>query len=229
MFHQLTYDTFGLLPVLGEDEALQRAETRLGVRLPAAMREWYTRPDAISLASRQDSLLPLEQLKVLRHEGADYIHCMTENQGVSIWAVLIGAEDDPKVIINVDEGGWRSYCPHFSELIFGQIWDWYPYPITASAQAVPLRHDELRVLLTEFRAFPETKLWPGDSTFRLTREEGSLLLWSGEQQCDWNLHSKTAFGFQELLNRIWKMSNLAESLYGNDSVSKELLAKMRRS
>ena len=231
MFHQLTYETFGLLPLHSQEEEqlLREAERRLGMRLPESIREWYARPDALSLASTQDVLLSLKEIRFIEFENERYVQCMTENQGVCIWAARVGAEDDPKVIVNVDGAGWRDYCPKFSILIFGQIWDWQSEPFTACSQAPPLNRTDLNTLQVDFEALPGATAWPANDTFRFVRGDQTILLWSGDKQCDWNLGSRTQLGFEQLLQTVWAMSNLSGSLYATKAEPKSILEEMRRS
>ena len=86
----------------GCDEAeLDAAETRLGVRLPAAVREAYRlfgrRED---LTCNQDRLLPPEKLVVAQ----GLLVFREENQWVAHWGVPVEDldQDDPRVVMTVD-------------------------------------------------------------------------------------------------------------------------------
>lgn len=96
---------------------LQAAEQRLGVRLPAAMREAYTlfgrRHD---LTSVQDQLLDPDELEVdLTGEVLVY---RVENQAVAVWGVRLAAmeQPDPPVVAarNFDGVSWKPNLERFS-------------------------------------------------------------------------------------------------------------------
>ncbi|GAA2123110.1 hypothetical protein GCM10009759_74000 [Kitasatospora saccharophila] len=80
------------------DAELDAAETRLGLRLPAALREAHlligNRPD---LTSNHDTLLPPEELHVER----DHLVYRVENQGCAYWGVPLAAldQDDPPTAV----------------------------------------------------------------------------------------------------------------------------------
>ncbi|MEU7478082.1 hypothetical protein AB0A63_19005 [Lentzea sp. NPDC042327] len=94
---------------------LDAAEARLGVRIPAALREAYAlfgkRPD---LTSNQDRLLlPAE----LRMEG-DVLVFRDENQWVAAWGTT-ARDEDPAVLIKLDlvdksEETWDPWLPRLS-------------------------------------------------------------------------------------------------------------------
>ncbi|MFE1316843.1 SMI1/KNR4 family protein [Kitasatospora phosalacinea] len=80
------------------DAELDAAEARLGLRLPAALREAHlllgNRPD---LTSNHDTLLPPEELYVDR---GHLVH-RVENQGCAYWGVPLAAldQDDPPTVV----------------------------------------------------------------------------------------------------------------------------------
>ncbi|WAL74339.1 SMI1/KNR4 family protein [Kitasatospora sp. YST-16] len=80
------------------DAELDAAEARLGLRLPAALREAHlllgNRPD---LTSNQDTLLPPEELYVDR----DHLVYRVENQSCAYWGVPLAAldQDDPPTVV----------------------------------------------------------------------------------------------------------------------------------
>ncbi|MEU5160542.1 SMI1/KNR4 family protein [Streptomyces sp. NPDC020875] len=92
----------------GPDE-IAAAERRLGLTLPAALREAYAllglRPD---LTSNQDVLRPLAELAVEPGEEADgpgaVLVFRDENQGVCRWGIPLAelGRDDPPVVVRAD-------------------------------------------------------------------------------------------------------------------------------
>jgi hypothetical protein len=110
-----------LTPLTDEDgwaEAdLHAAEQRLGLQLPAAIREAYAllgrRQD---LTSVQDRLLDPDQLEVdLTGEVLIY---RVENQSVALWGVPLAAmaQTDPPVVMarNFEDVGWEPFLERFS-------------------------------------------------------------------------------------------------------------------
>jgi hypothetical protein len=97
---------------------LRAAEERLGVRLPAAIREAYAlfgrRQD---LTSVQDRLLGPDQLEVDLLTG-DMLIFRVENQAVALWGVPLAAMErpDPPVMVagNAEDAGWEPYLERFS-------------------------------------------------------------------------------------------------------------------
>ncbi|MGW2250531.1 SMI1/KNR4 family protein [Kitasatospora sp. NPDC001660] len=100
------------------DAELDTAERRLGLRLPAALREAYRlfgrRAD---LTSSHDTLLTPGELFVL--DGA--LVYRAENQGCAHWGILLAdlAEDDPATVLRMDladksQERWEPWEPRFS-------------------------------------------------------------------------------------------------------------------
>jgi hypothetical protein len=100
------------------DAELDAAERRLGVRLPAALREAYRlfgrRAD---LTSSQDVLLTPDELYVL--DGA--LVYRAENQGCAHWGVLLGdlEREDPPTVVRPDladksQERWEPWEERFS-------------------------------------------------------------------------------------------------------------------
>ncbi|GAA1299347.1 hypothetical protein [Saccharothrix xinjiangensis] len=99
----------------GDGCAVDEAEERLGVRLPAAVREAYAlfgrRTD---LTSNQDELLPPDRLGL----WDDVLVHRVENQGCAHWGVALSG-DDPPVLVRPDladkrEERWEPFLDRFS-------------------------------------------------------------------------------------------------------------------
>ena len=229
MFHQRTYETFQISPSKSERARVELAEFGLGVQLPEALKEWYSVSDAVELTSRQDHLVPMEKLKIIETGGKKYVHFMSENQGVCLWATELSGQADPQVIVNVDEGGWEPYSSTFSDAIFCQMWDWAEYPIRAWADAKPPSPAELTGLMAHFFCLPVTYGWPIEScTFRLSQGNRSLLVWSHPSTCHFNLRARTANDFQALLNFVRDITDVTKRLQGNDPISKNLISELQQ-
>lgn len=98
-----------LAPGDGWDEGeIDAAERRLGVRLPAALREAYglfgRRDD---LTRNHDNLLPPKELYV--DDGGGVLVYQVENQGCAYWGVLLKdlEQDDPPTVTRLDGLGAR--------------------------------------------------------------------------------------------------------------------------
>jgi hypothetical protein len=85
-------------------EDLDEAESRLGLRLPAALREWHERYGALtaSVWSLQDDFLSPSELVV---EHGALVFCR-ENQGVVQWGIGLDelSSDDPAVLLSWSPG-----------------------------------------------------------------------------------------------------------------------------
>ncbi len=85
------------------ENAMLTAGTRLGVSIPAALREWYTRFGLRSdVWSRQDELLTPDSL----HLNSAHLTFLVENQAVVEWGIAVEhlTDDDPPVYVtSVDD------------------------------------------------------------------------------------------------------------------------------
>jgi hypothetical protein len=166
---------------------LRAAEQRLGVPLPAAIREAYAlfgrRQD---LTSVQDRLLVPEELEVdLTGEVLIY---RVENQAVAVWGVPLAAMDqpDPPVVVarNFEDVSWRPYLERFSLACVEMV-------LSESLFSAPLELSDNRgldpaaVAVVEQRfarlAIPDYPLWalPGGSVRWFTGPEVLLCDFGG--------------------------------------------------
>ncbi|MFD3882622.1 SMI1/KNR4 family protein [Streptomyces microflavus] len=95
-----------------DQDELKQVEGRLGLSLPAALREAYSlfgrRPE---LFAQQDPMLPLSEVFV--HEDLGGVLCFrSENQGCAFWGVRLG-EADPPVVVQ-SRAGWRPFMDRVS-------------------------------------------------------------------------------------------------------------------
>ncbi len=119
---------------------LERREHELGLRLPAAVREWFALnlPDDLWGLGDQDkpygivNLGPVESGygHDLEHHplAQDYLVIMDEHQHVARWAVHLDGSDDPPVIIQTynDRLGsqWHRHADRFSTFAYARVWDY---------------------------------------------------------------------------------------------------------
>jgi hypothetical protein len=104
--------------------SLRKCERRLGISLPAAVRDYYLlagRLDEINAAHNR--LFPLAEL----HVDDGYLWFMEENQAVVHWGLRVKALDDDDPIVfqraNVDGAKWFSERKRFSAFLI-YLCDW---------------------------------------------------------------------------------------------------------
>ncbi len=168
-------------------------ERRLGQLLPESFRELVTSdayPQLLATFSNGDAPLPARELGTSRWRAPDdpppgVLQFMIENQGVCRWGVELQTAD-PEVLVQVDGKRWRLCAESFSEWLRCLVLD---HQVIAravySGQAEPLRDATLAHLCARFGRRPSTYGWPGNDNHRFTHELGDLLLWNGDDQCDW--------------------------------------------
>ena len=150
---------------------LRAADQRLGVRLPAALREAYAlfgrRQD---LTSIQDRLLGPDELEVDR--PGDVLVYRVENQSVAVWGVPLAAmaQPDPPVVVarNFEDGSWELFLERFSlacvEIVLSESLFSAPVELSDNREL-----DPAAIALLEQRfvrlAFPDYPMWavPGGS------------------------------------------------------------------
>ena len=221
MFHDRTYSLLGAVP---PSEILP-----IPKHVPASLWEWYSLPDAIAVASRQDHLRPLNELEIWREGEHHFLVFMDENQGVCRWAVELDDGDDPQVLVSVEQGPFLPYADTFSDHIFCAVWD-QPnnWGFAAGAQARPLIEDDLVALGGALQPLTRTWNWPpATKTYRFAAAGLRLQLCSGPDQCDWYFFSDSEEAFLRAATLALPRSNLRESLYGLDERSESILTQLR--
>ncbi|MFF3018393.1 SMI1/KNR4 family protein [Streptomyces sp. NPDC057939] len=175
----------------GEEE-LRRAEDRLGLLLPTALREAYLLfGGRRGMIDHQDPMLPPAELFV--HEDPDSaavpVH-RAENQGCAFWGVRLrdlGKSDPPVVVLTPD--GWRPFMDRLSvacvELVLSEalladepLYDACELPADV-VDAVPA--------LFERVALPDHPMWTGadGSPVRWFSAPGLLLRQDGTVGGSW--------------------------------------------
>ncbi|MFB4317586.1 SMI1/KNR4 family protein [Actinomadura sp. 21ATH] len=177
------------------EEDLSAAEERLGVRLPASVRDFYKllgrRPD---LTSNQDRLLPPAGLHF--DESGQALVFRDENQGCAQWGIPV--QDlhlpDPPVVFQLDAPyiapePWRPFLDRFSltaaEIVLSEnlfrenAYSDNQEPSDATLNALELRYTRLPLL-------PDYPMWatPEDPPVRwftapdvLIRDDSDAWLW----------------------------------------------------
>jgi hypothetical protein len=104
--------------------AIEKCERRLGVQLPAAVRDYYRMAGRLDQLNKAHNLLfTPEKLRV--EDG--HLWFMEENQAVVHWGLPVKrlAEGDPIVYqrANVDDAKWYSEKKRFSTFLI-RMYDW---------------------------------------------------------------------------------------------------------
>ena len=156
-FHSATSRLLGI--DLRESSAavseVERAERRLGFRLPAAVREWYCNDaSTIILAehSNQDRPIPLAKFAVKEWKSRRLLPFQIENQGVCTWSIMLDGSDDPPVYVDVDSNGteWQIQAPTFTAYVHACVWDYEMVlgePALAQAQNESLSPEAVNLLV----------------------------------------------------------------------------------
>ncbi len=159
MYHQATYARFQLAFDDSQLAQVAEAEKRLGVRFPAAVREWYGRKDACKLIRQQDRIRPLEKLEVVEKDGGRHLIFLDESRVAWTVSCLLDGSENPKVLIT-GERLTRPHADSFSDAIFCYIFDWHGderYRIPMAGAFSPLKNGELEMLQRRFpQKFPLT-------------------------------------------------------------------------
>ncbi|KQV11400.1 SMI1/KNR4 family protein [Kitasatospora sp. Root107] len=172
---------------------VQRAETRLGLRFPAALREFYVLLGARKdLTGNQDPLLPPGEVFVHGEFGGVLVF-RAENQGCACWGVRLEDldADDPPVFVQ-SRDGWLPFMDRLSlslvELVLseslfapGRFYNACELPAVL-IEALPRRFERV--------ALPDYPFWTGleESPVRWYAAPGMLLRLDGLGVFSW-LHA----------------------------------------
>ena len=168
-------------------------ERRLGQLLPESFRELVTSdayPQLLANFSNGDAPLGARELGTSQWRDREeppsgVLQFMLENQGVCRWGIELKTAD-PEVLVQIDGQQWRLCAESFSEWLRCLVLDHHVTERAVYAgQAEPLRDATLAHLSARFARRPSTYGWPANVNHRFTHELGDLLLWAGDDQCDW--------------------------------------------
>ncbi len=231
-------------------ELLNRFEERSGIRLPAAVREWYELEGAVELLaaySNDDHPVPIEsfgeggneQLRTGVSDGSTLrrLVMLHENQGVCRWAVLLNGSDDPPVEVEIEftasKPTWQHHADSFSAWIYTRIADhrWLSDIENACAlgaqyqRSVPVVVTCLRTMMEEG---PRTYAWPGKTNYRFLTEDRTLLIWDQENgQSDWWLSADSLESLTDLVSQISGCGGLQSTLYDLSECGAAALSQVR--
>lgn len=236
-FHDATFELLGTRPristaALGELDATERS---LGVRLPPAVREWYSYEGALAILaihSNDDPPIPVAEFALDESTDGRLIPIRWENQGVCTWAILLDGSDDPPVLVDVDSEGteWRPQAPRFSTYVYACVWDYQVVlrrPGLVAAQNGPISPQALRALASLFDEQPRTSGWPGDAQYRFAGRRHGVLIRSSEGQADWFVGADDGPSLEAALRLVWDLDGVGRSSYDCSEIGREVLARLR--
>jgi len=246
-YHARTLQLLGVSPGISESAVteLDSVETRIGRRLPASKREWYSLDGACQILreySNDDRPLQISDLGLPRKDTSgggphdllarNLVVYRYENQAVCVWAVQLDGSDDPPVVVNVDSQFkiWTRCAPTFSGHLHAWMWD-YALVLRGDhliqAQNQPLTTEAIGFLSQHFDVGPETYGWPGDTQYRFFNDDQRILIWAGEDQADWWLSADQEESRLRLVRTVWDCDNVGKSLWSNTGMDDSLLKQAR--
>src|SRR5437867_640222 len=176
-FHQPTFDLLGYTPAVDPAavELLNRLENRHAIRLPLAVKEWYScevavdilenytfnPPTAVHLLGNSSYLTDYVETE----DGIERLWIMASSVSPYGWAVRLDGSDDPPVDLLVyhdrENEEWVPYADSFSTFVYAMLWDggagtgsediWQ-----LRAKNTPLTEIMLRSLRSRFTEGPNT-------------------------------------------------------------------------
>jgi len=237
-YHRQTFHLLGAEPerTRAAESSVEDVETRLGLKLPESVRDWYCRDDAIEILakhSNNDPPIPIEEFSITERHSLRLIPFRNENQGVCTWAIALDGSQDPPVYVDVDSGGknWQLLTSAFSEYVFSCVWDYrmiFFQPALVQAQNQPLTRSTVEALKHGFRQQVETRGWPGSTQFRFQSDRGAILIWASDDQADWFIASPDADTLEATLRSVWKFDLIGDWLYDISQIGKTVLDRIKK-
>ena len=213
-YHRRTLEMISLWPPTGSSHIIDAAAERLGIAIPAAVRQWYSIEVAVELLERysnSDYPTSPEDFTVERARNNSVIEFLGENQGVCSWAFALDGTDDPPVLINLNppaDDAWRDCSDHFSSFVYCRIFDhihWYDDLMYGEIYD-PLSESDLSFLRDRFTEEPKTINRADSLTYRFSQGERRIIIWTMDGQSDWYVSSNTNDDLDELkaiLQPLW--------------------------
>lgn len=245
-YHQNAIDLLPVPPSVSDANAsiIGGRERLLGMRFSKSVAEWYALDGSVDLLrkySNCDHPVPIDELGApienwYGNGRRDFVEerllwFMTENQGVCNWAIDLQGGDDPAVLVEVDSpthDDWKVLASSFSEFIYCQIWDHPQDAATCGSQEEALSKTDLQLLQERFVTGPTTACWPGNRNLRFGSPDGRVLIWdSVDHGADWWLFAVNAEAMARLIESVWDLGKLSETLYFTDHRSEAALKRVR--
>lgn len=236
-FHQSAFEVLGIEPQTSKETitALTKAERRLGLSLPASVREWYALDGAVSLLAKHSNADPPIAIPEFEREESPLgplLPIRRENQGVCRWAVRLDGSEDPPVLVDVDPGRteWRPFAPTFSTYVLTCLWDYqrvFFRPKLVQAQNGPISDQAIQTLASYFAEQPRTEGWPGHTQYRFEGAMQGILLWSLGNQTDWFVGADDEESLELVLRSVWNLDAVGSSFYDCSDVPSTVLEKVQ--
>jgi hypothetical protein len=242
-FHAKTVKLLNVVPATSESAVadLDAVEVRIGRRLPASVREWYSLEGASKLLrqySNDDWPLEVREFGLPRKDtcgggphdllARGLVVFRYENQGVCVWAFGLDGTDDPPAYVDYDSQfkTWTQCAPTFSAHLYAWMWD-YAKVLTGDlliqAQNKPLSGTALRFLRGNFDAGPETYGWPGHTQYRFSKDDQRILIWASDDQADWWITADRDESLRALLEKVRHCDQVGQSLWSSSEHAESLL------
>ena len=242
-FHDETLKLLNIAPAVSPNAVseLDAVEARIGRKLPASVREWYSLDGAREILrqySNNDWPLEIAEFGLVRHDtngggphdllARDLIVFRYENQAVCVWAFKLDGSDDPPVSVDVDSQfkTWTQCAPTFSEHLYAAIWDHAMVlsgDLLIQAQHRPVSATAISFLKENFDTGPETYGWPGHTQYRFSKADQRLLIWASDDQADWWLSADREKSLKELGNKVRHCDQVGESFWSNSERAKSFI------
>ena len=242
-FHARTLELLEAAPVISESAVadLESVETRIGRKLPASVREWYSLDGACELLRRySNDDRPLEVLEfgVPRTDtlgggphdllARGLVVFRYENQSVCVWAFGMHDGDDPPAFVDVDTQfkTWTQCAPTFSEHLYAWMWDHAKVltkDLLVQAQNKPLSDAALSFLRNNFDVGAETYGWPGHTQYRFSKNDQRILIWASDDQADWWITADREDSVSGLIETVRNCDEVGHSLWSHSERAELLL------
>jgi len=242
-YHQKTFELLNLQPRFSQEAGLrlESLKTEKGFAVPASISEWYSLENAIEILSQHsndDHFIKVEDFGKLSYANEDLLAeglllFMIENQAVCEWAIKLNNSDDPPVFArDVDAKKWGLCAETFSTFVWTLAFDWSHFRQKGSyllyANAEPIEESEISELQILFQEEPRTYVFPGKVTYRFSRQDKRIHIWQNPGQADWNISANSSQSLFELVQKIWNLSDLKDSLFAVDDFGEIVLNRLKK-
>ena len=237
-FHDATFRLLGSEPrfSLTAKNCLDESQHRLGITLPASVRDWYERESAIRVLadySNEDPPIEVSQFELIRWQSKTLMPIRYENQGACTWAIEIDDSDNPPVLVDVDTNGthWNLLAKSFSAYVYSCVWDYkivLNQPALVQAQNRKLSDVARKELFKRLTPEVTTHGWPGRTQLRFRDSGFGVLIWDSEEQADWFVGASDNESLRLGLEAVWELDSVGNSFYDCTESGRQVLAQMQR-
>jgi hypothetical protein len=211
-------------------EVVREIASRLGGKMPAALREWLTYFGDLRTCAGQDNPIPLDRLGqpravrlgvVVDFVAGGHLPLMFENQGCCLWALVLDGSEDPPV---VQAGNWHAANPlwesvadRFSTFTCARVWSQRcVFQASLSWMSLSGRFDlaARAYLRSHYREGPTVTDWPCEVHHHF--EHFGAYLWvMGEQ---WMAGGESLWELERMTREVWWLVAGSMEYWGWDTV-----------